>query len=347
LGLPFKLVTLKCISLTFAFYFDSTASFNRYGFKGKAEAIKKATAYMSIWMYVIREMEDALSDCKDNCKKTGCNDDTVRAWDEAVAYYTGSLEGIAGEGTGKLLYALADKRCKDFKTCGETATSTEGRSHVNQSIIRDFTLASRNLAQAKCSAAREYKEKIEVMMSVPLIQGTLRYAYITNTDANAGEKAEAEGATFAAAVLPLVHACDEDAAEVIFTNMKTGQANKADFVQVKKAFESVYDCMGVRGSDVGGLWNEAAGDYYAYAQPLKKASATTSSKANIPLIIGCTAAGIVAGIIVYVLVSKCCCSSKAPTEKKKDPMDEEDAEEKNEADPLPAEDSQCEPIQIS
>merc|ERR1711937_1080890 len=249
---------------------------------------------MSIWMYVIREMEDALSDCKDNCKKTGCNDDTVWAWDEAVAYYTGSLEGIAGEGTGKLLYALADKRCKDFKTCGETATSTEGRSHVNQSIIRDFTLASRNLAQAKCSAAREYKEKIEVMMSVPLIQGTLRYAYITN--------------------------------------MKTGQANKADFVQVKKAFESVYDCMGVRGSDVGGLWNQDAGDYYAYAQPLKKASATTSSKANIPLIIGCTAAGIIAGIIVYVLVSKCCCSSKAPTEKKKDPMDEEDAEEKNEAD---------------
>ena len=185
------------------------------------------------------------------------------------------------------------------------------------------------------------------MMSVPLIQGTLRYAYITNTDANAGEKAEAEGATFAAAVLPLVHACDEDAAEVIFTNVKTGQANKADFVQVKKAFESVYDCMGVRGSDVGGLWNQDAGDYYAYAQPLKKASATTSSKANIPLIIGCTAAGIVAGIIVYVLVSKCCCSSKAPTEKKKDPMDEEDAEEKNEADPLPAEDSQCEPIQIS
>jgi hypothetical protein len=31
--------------------------------KFATEAIKKGTAYMNIWMYVIREMEDALDVC--------------------------------------------------------------------------------------------------------------------------------------------------------------------------------------------------------------------------------------------------------------------------------------------
>merc|ERR1719437_240309 len=57
----------------------ANASFNRYGYKARAEAIKKAIVYMSVWMYVIREMESALDSCKDDCKKTGCNDEQVRA----------------------------------------------------------------------------------------------------------------------------------------------------------------------------------------------------------------------------------------------------------------------------
>ena len=81
-------------------------------------------------MWVIKELEQALDGCQNDCKKTGCNDDTVRAWDEAVAFYTGSLEGSDGNGNGKLLYALADKRCKNFKTCGDLAKSTEGTAQL-------------------------------------------------------------------------------------------------------------------------------------------------------------------------------------------------------------------------
>lgn len=327
------------------------AQFTRYGFKGRTEAIKKATTYMSIWMWVIKELEQALDGCQNDCKKTGCNDDTVRAWDEAVAFYTGSLEGSDGNGNGKLLYALADKRCKNFKTCGDLAKSTEGTAHVNQEIFRDFTLGSRMLAQGKCAEAKHYKEKIEKMMTVPLIQGTLRYAYITSTDKNAGEKAEAEGATFAASILPIVHACDEDAADIIYKNMKTGQANGANFAQVKGAFESVYGCIGVRGSDVGGLWNEATGAYFVGASPLESSPSQSSGNVNLPLIIGCTAGGLVAGIIVYIFVSKCCCSSAAPVEAKEDPMAEDGegtpSAASNGEDPLPSIDSECEPIEIS
>merc|ERR1719450_2111500 len=94
----------------------------------RVEIAKKTSAYMNVWMYVIREMEDAIMDCQQGC--IDCNDDPVHAWDEAVAFYTGSLEGAPGNqrprlrrrldrvpgvaGAGKMLYALADKRCRNF-----------------------------------------------------------------------------------------------------------------------------------------------------------------------------------------------------------------------------------------
>ena len=63
---------------------NGNADFSSYGFTGRTEAIKKGTAYMSIWMYVIREMEDALDDCKIGC--INCNDDPVHAWDEVSVF---------------------------------------------------------------------------------------------------------------------------------------------------------------------------------------------------------------------------------------------------------------------
>jgi len=332
------------------------ANFVRYGFDGKEEAIKKATVYMSIWMYVIREMEDALDDCKLDCKKTGCNDDAVRAWDEAVAFYTGSLERDDGEGSGKLLYALADEYCVFFKTCGDLAESLEGTSHVNEVIFRDFSLASRMLSQAKCVEARQYKERIEKMMTVPLIQGTIRYAFISSDDLHAGDRAEVDGATFAASILPIVHACDQDAAETIYINMKTGRVKRPNFSQVKGAFEQVYDCMGIRGTDVGGVWNKRASEFHDGASPFAVSASQSSGDVKLSLIIGCTVGGLLAGIVVYIFVSKCCCSSgETLTETKEDPLaeDADDADEdipsaiSNVEDSLPSINSECEPIQIS
>merc|ERR1719316_2235743 len=83
--------------------------------KARIEIVKKTSAYMNVWMYVVREFEDAIADCKAGC--INCNDDPVHAWDEGVAFYTGSLEGVDGSGSGKMLHALADKRCKNFGTC--------------------------------------------------------------------------------------------------------------------------------------------------------------------------------------------------------------------------------------
>merc|ERR1719252_424965 len=102
-------------------------------------------------MYVIREMEDAVADCQNGCIK--CNDDPVHAWDEAVAFYSGSLEGADGSGSGKMLHALADKRCKNYNTC----TAKDGGSHVNEALFELFEKGKSRLQQGKCDDVKPLK----------------------------------------------------------------------------------------------------------------------------------------------------------------------------------------------
>ncbi len=82
-------------------------NFHKLGDAARIEAVKKGTAYMNVWMYAVREFEDAIDDCETcttNCNQHSTNSDSVHAWDEGVAFYTGSLEGTAygGDGDGKL-----------------------------------------------------------------------------------------------------------------------------------------------------------------------------------------------------------------------------------------------------
>jgi hypothetical protein len=58
-------------------------------------------------------------------------------WDEAVAFYTGSLQGADGQGPGQLMYALAKKRATDFGT--ETETYHVGApANANIHIFNSF-----------------------------------------------------------------------------------------------------------------------------------------------------------------------------------------------------------------
>merc|ERR1711977_113496 len=228
----------------------------------RVQIAKKTSAYMNVWMYVIREFEDAIDDCKAGC--INCNDDPVHAWDEGVAFYTGSLEGIDGSGSGKMLYALADKRCKNFGTC-----TAAGGSKVNEELFKLFTKGKVALQQSKCDEAKPLKKSIVELMSVPLVQGSLRYAYKV-AELSGGSKEFAEGAAFSAAILPRIHACDATAAKTISDNMNMEIAENArmsaGFAAVKKAFESTYTCLGMTCAHVGGLILQDA-EYYEGAGP--------------------------------------------------------------------------------
>jgi len=231
----------------------------------RVQIAKKTSAYMNVWMYVVREFEDAIDDCKAGC--IDCNDDPVHAWDEGVAFYTGSKEGTDGSGSGKMIYALADKRCTNFGTC-----SGGGKPHssaVNELLFVQFTKGKVALQQGKCADVPGIKKLIVELMSIPLVQGSLRYAYKV-AKLQGGSKEFAEGAAFSAAILPRVHACDASAAKVISDNMNMEIAESgrmaSGFGAVKTAFESVYECLGITCGSVGGLLLQGA-EYYEGAEP--------------------------------------------------------------------------------
>jgi hypothetical protein len=259
--------------------------FKQYGYTGKEQIIKKATAYITIWMEVVVKMEEALA----LCGQEGATDH----WDQAVAFYTGSLEGDDGSGSGKLVYALADKRCSNFKTCGENGDDTGGTSQVNMKIFESFLHGQGHLTKGECEEAKADKEIIETQMHIPLIQGTLRYAWKTDNEPYS-EKAEAEGTVFALAVVPAVYACDADAGNKIAENMQVGQSGTAGFQNVKSAFESTYKCLGIGGMEVGGLYDSATETYFEGAGP-----ADISGSSSIGMAVG---AGIAAVTSLFMLM---------------------------------------------
>jgi hypothetical protein len=229
----------------------------------RTQAIKKGIAYMNVWMYVIREFEDAIDDCTEGC--ISCNDGPVHAWDEGVAFYTGTLEGTDGSSSGVMVHALADKRCANYMTCGMDGDSTMGISQVNYKLLELFAQGQHYLTVGACSKVRGVLTMIEAQMAIPLIQGTMRYAYKV-AYLGGGDEEMAEGAVFAAAILPVVNYCKQNRANKIYDSMQIGAAS-VNFEEVKESFETVYDCMNVTCAEVGGLWNNDDGAYYDGFEP--------------------------------------------------------------------------------
>merc|ERR1719157_367871 len=236
----------------------------------RVEAAKKGSAYMHVWMYAVREFEDAIDDCTScvaDCNAHSTNSGSVHAWDEGVAFYTGAREGTAHSSTrnGVMLYHLAQKRCVNFKTCGAAG----GISMVNSELFKAgglFATGRDLLQQGHCAKVRPVVEQIVSLMTVPLVQGTLRYAYkVGNVPGDQSAKNAAEGSTFAATVLPMVHACNAASATIVANHMKFGLtfdaagenptpiASVPDFALVKSALEDTYACLGITCDMVGAL----------------------------------------------------------------------------------------------
>lgn len=282
------------------------ADFSTYSFEGRTQAIMKATAYMTVPMKVIQKFEGALDLCSQQFQ--AFKDQSVLSWDEGVAFYTGSMAlGVPGI----LMYALAEKRCKDFKTCGRRANELAGSSaYINFEMFDIFDLGQFHLMRGECDPIRDLIDRATNLMSIAVIQGTLRYAYKVGTGTSTTEKSKAEGAVFAASVLPRVYACSKADAKIIYENMKVG-APSTDFQAVLTAFESNYECMGIAPWQVGAIYEEAAngGDGgYLYEpkgiQIQTSANSATSSSNNSDapnvLVIGL---GVGLGVVSLLLVA--------------------------------------------
>jgi len=132
-------------------------------------------------------------------------------------------------------------------------------------------------------------DRIVELMSIPLVQGSLRYAYKMGMMNDVSSKSKAEGAAFSAAILPRVAKCSAKHAKTISDNLNQENSMAkplADtFKAIKEAFESTYSCMGMTCADVGGLWLTEG--YHPGAEPCGtgasgggSAPATTSAPAD-------------------------------------------------------------------
>jgi hypothetical protein len=251
----------------------------------RVEGATKGTNYIVAYMYAIREFEDAYDDC--TLGNLGLNDEPVHAWDEGVAFYTGSLEGESGtrarglSDSGVMFYNLADYRCQNFNTC---ASGITGISNVNAALSTQWALGQHYLFAGQCTSVRPIVERIVDLMRIPLIQGTMRYAYrihyLMTTSINYVWYSEM--ATFAAAILPAVHFCSAADAAIIHAHTAVSTANvptvigaqTTDFIAVKEAFERNYACLNITCADVGGFWFDAESRYYDNAAPCGYNAAT-------------------------------------------------------------------------
>ena len=227
---------------------------------------------MNVHMYVIRKLEYAVDQCSGECDIAECNDDAVHSWDEAVAYYTGSIPKTTGK-DGTLLYTLAQRRCLNFGTCMREGDDA-GMAYANSEIFTQFRTGKMNLMLGNCKDLRMQVDIISQNMAVPLIQGVFRYAHIMDKQLTKTEKAQGEGAAFAASVLPLVYDCSTADAAIIYDNMRVGNQGMADFVLVKQTFERNYDCLGITCEDMGGLIDDVYGGYWEDADPCGQNNST-------------------------------------------------------------------------
>lgn len=267
--------------------------FDEMGLEGRGEFIAKGVSSMGVWMFVIGLMEASLDKCMSGC--VDCNNGAIRLWDEAVALYTGSLEGPDGSGDGHFAYSLADERCTEFNTCGKRRNKLTGTSAVNLEIFELFRQSHEEMLSGVCQPAHDHKRRIVDLMTIPLIQSSLKYSYIVGRQPSGSSKEEAEAAVFAASLLPIIHHCSKEDAIIIWENVAL------DFVQVKEAFERNYECLRITCDDIGGVYDSQNLSYYPDATPCSRPYSDTGWE--ISHIVTLT---IVSMMLAFFLLTCCC-----------------------------------------
>ena len=266
---------------------------------------------LTLWMTVVGSMEEAVDKCKTGtCETELCLERPgIHEWDSAVAYYAGSLVSIGNTeaDSGNLLFNYADRRCEDMRTCGNTGTEKSGNSYINHEIFHWFVKGQREIQERYCTGATTAKNKIIELMTVPLIQGAIRYAHMVEGEMKLGdiEKHDAEAAGYALAVLPLVHHCNPEDGKIIYDNLRPQSPTSVDFASVKNAFERNYKCLKVKCSQIGGIHDINTGNYKPGTEPCNDLTVGLSEQQrNWALALGITFGTVLVIAILVCVIGK-------------------------------------------
>jgi len=211
---------------------------------------------LNVWMFVVGCLEKAVV----NCRLTGDNAISISFLDKAVALYTGS-ETREADNYGFFLYTLTQTEGYKFGTCKK-----DEMSPVNKKIFEKFRSVKSNLSENECTVLQTNVRDIKELMTVLLVQGVIGSMYELDIHDDFQETTQAMGTAFAAAVLPLLHACSEGYAMMVHKDLSPGMATKGSYEVVKFALEQNYDCLGIKCEDVGGLVDVRGNGYLAGAE---------------------------------------------------------------------------------
>lgn len=167
------------------------------------------------------------------------------AWDEGVAFYTGS---IVGDGSrfgfiGQMQYTLAEKRATRF-----------GQVNANPQAFLAFENGKIGVLSRDCGLIRRSIEIIRKQMLIPVIQGTLQYSQQVDPSVvvNPSEKHKAEAWAFTRAWLPFGNQSDPSSARVIEEQLDYfRQDAEYDFVKVHTAVQAVIADLCITCEDLG------------------------------------------------------------------------------------------------
>ena len=172
-------------------------------------------------------------------------------------------------------------------------------SQVNFEMFKLMQEGQSALLMGNCAGVPPLIASIVNQMSIPLIQGSIRYAEICARTGDRAlsnpEKAQAERTAFAAAIVPRIAACPAEKypeavadAEVLWTNLEHG-AGVGDFPLVKKTFEKYYPCLNITCEMVGGFYDSFRKQYNEGAEPC------VTVEANAQLLSNEAVVGVIAG----------------------------------------------------
>jgi len=203
-------------------------SFEKLSDQHRGDIIETSLQTIVMYMASLTSVYTSIGLCKagDASSASNTNDQLVNAshdWDEAVAYWSGSFENSSGSGTdrdnGFLLYALAYDLCDDFENC----VDEEAKNNIE--LLALFMEGRQHILDGNCDELEKLGPKIEALLLIPLIQGTLYYAskkegvFGFDDSGNFGkvgsELDTAAAFALAASILPYVDYVNYDAAKVI------------------------------------------------------------------------------------------------------------------------------------
>lgn len=177
---------------------EGTGAFEGKPAEFRTAAALRGTQVSVVWHYVMHQLEASALACAQ-----GNTPLALELVDQAWAAHTGTQ-------AVHLLFAVNVEQCQHDARC-----DSRGESKVNNQLLALMTKAQVVAEFGDCQALDLVVDEIQAVMTVPLLQGVLRYSAL----AASSSAAWAEAWSFAFAALPLVNAVDSGAADRLTRNL--------------------------------------------------------------------------------------------------------------------------------